>query len=68
VYGVSDKARVAYTHRLEDLAHQYEVPLLDFRDHEKNPDFLVDFLDHLSPQGWMYYNKALDEFYHAREE
>jgi len=68
VYGVSPAARTAYLHRLEETAEKHDVPLLDFRDHQKDAGFLVDFLDHLSPQGWMYYNKALDDFYHARED
>lgn len=68
VYGVSPEARTAYLRRLEGLAEKHDVPLLDFRDHQKDPGFLVDFLDHLSPQGWLYYNKALDDFYHARED
>jgi D-alanine transfer protein len=68
VYGVSPKARTAYLRRLEGLAEKHDVPLLDFRDHQKDSGFLVDFLDHLSPQGWLYYNKALDDFYHARED
>jgi D-alanine transfer protein len=67
-YGVTAEARTAYLHRLESLAEKHEVPLLDFRDHQKDSGFLVDFLDHLSPQGWLYYNKALDDFYHARED
>jgi len=68
VYGVSPAARTAYLKRMEGLAEQHDVPLLDFRDHQKDPVFLVDFLDHLSPQGWLHYNKALDDFYHARED
>ena len=68
VYGVSPEARTAYLRLLEGLAEKHDVPLLDFRDHQKDAGFLVDFLDHLSPQGWLYYNKALDDFYHARED
>jgi D-alanine transfer protein len=68
VYGVSPAARTVYLRRLDQLAARYDVALLDFRDHEKDPAFLVDFLDHLSPQGWLYYNKALDDFYHGRED
>jgi D-alanine transfer protein len=68
VYGVSPEARTAYLRRLDALAEKHDLPLLDFRDHQKDPGFLVDFLDHLSPQGWLYYNKALDDFYHARED
>ena len=68
VYGVSPEVRTAYLRRLDETAARYDVALLDFREHEKDPAFLVDFLDHLSPQGWLYYNKALDDFYHARED
>jgi D-alanine transfer protein len=58
--------RSAYLQRLDALAAQYHAPLDDFRDHQNDPGFLVDFLDHLSPDGWLYYNKALDDFYHDR--
>jgi len=68
VYGVSPEARTAYLRRLDETAARYDVALLDFRGHQKDPAFLVDFLDHLSPQGWLYYNKALDDFYHERED
>jgi D-alanine transfer protein len=68
VYGVSPAARTAYLRKLDGLAEKHDVPLLDFRDHQKDPGFLVDFLDHLSPSGWLYYNKALNDFYHARED
>ena len=66
VYGVSTEVRSAYLQRLDALAAQYHAPLDDFRDHQNDPGFLVDFLDHLSPDGWLYYNKALDDFYHER--
>jgi D-alanine transfer protein len=68
VYGVSPEARAAYLRKLDEMAARYDVAMLDFREHEKDPAFLVDFLDHLSPQGWLYYNKALDDFYHERED
>ena len=67
VYGVSAEVRTAYLRRLDALAAQYDVPLLDFRDHQDDPGFLVDFLDHLSPEGWLFYNKALDDFFHDRK-
>ena len=66
VYGVSTEVRTAYLRHLDALAEQYHAPLDDFRDHQNDPGFLVDFLDHLSPDGWLYYNKALDDFYHER--
>lgn len=66
--GLTADARDAFVGRLDRLSRRYEIPLLAFREHEKDPGFLADFFDHLSPQGWLYYNKALDDFYHARED
>ncbi len=66
VYGISPDARTAYLDRLHMLAGRYDIPLVDFRDHEKDNGFTVDFLDHLSGEGWLYYNKVLDDFYHDR--
>jgi D-alanine transfer protein len=66
VYGASAPTREAYLKRLDELTQTFGFPLRDFREHQKDPDFLVDFLDHLSAEGWLYYNKALDDFFHGR--
>jgi D-alanine transfer protein len=66
VYGISASARSTYVNRLDALADLYSIPLDDFRSHQGNNGFLVDFLDHLSAEGWLFYNKALDDFYHDR--
>ena len=66
VYGISPDARAAYIERLDGLASRYHIPLLDFHQYENDPAFLVDFLDHLSGKGWLFYNKALDDFFHGR--
>lgn len=66
VYGILPEARTAYRQRLDDLVAQYKIPLRDFREHDSDPGFSVDFLDHLSAEGWLYYNQALDDFYHDR--
>ncbi len=66
VYGVSPAARDAYVQRLGALAQSYRFPLADFRDHAKDAGFMADFLDHLSGEGWLFYNKALDDFFHGR--
>ncbi len=66
VGGLTTLSRDAYVQRMEALACQYSFPLVAFREHEKQPDFLMDFSDHLSAEGWLYYNKALDDFYHGR--
>lgn len=64
--GVSKAARTQYFERLHALTHRYAVPLCDFQDHENDPRFLADHHDHLSIEGWMYYNQALDEFFHGK--
>lgn len=66
VYGLAPSARTALLDRLDQLADRYEFPLLDFRDHQDERTFTVDFEDHLSGEGWLYYNKALDDFFHGR--
>ena len=66
VYGLAPSARTALLDRLDDLADRFHFPLLDFRDHEDDRTFMVDFEDHLSGEGWLYYNKALDDFFHGR--
>jgi D-alanine transfer protein len=66
VNGLSPQARTAYLERMQELAYKYGFPLRDFHEFETDPTFLVDFLDHLSGSGWLYYNKALDDFYHGR--
>ncbi len=65
VYGLSPEARTAYMERIGGLANHYGIPLLDFHEYQRDPNFLNDFLDHLSGKGWLYYNKALDDFFHG---
>ncbi|MGB8167946.1 MAG: D-alanyl-lipoteichoic acid biosynthesis protein DltD [Chthoniobacteraceae bacterium] len=64
--GISRGARSQYLARLRALTERYHVPLQDFQEHEADPRFLADHHDHLSIEGWMYYNRALDDFYHDR--
>ena len=66
VYGLQPSARTAYLDRLTQLADHYDFPHLDFREHQSDTGFLIDFQDHLSAQGWLFYNKALDDFFHGR--
>ncbi len=66
VYGISNDSRLAYMARMNALAAKYQIPLADFRDHEADNSFMVDFLDHLSGEGWLFYDKALDDFFHDR--
>ncbi len=64
--GISAASRDLFNQRLQAVAREYRFPLLDFREHAVDPAFLVDFSDHLSGKGWLYYDKALDDFFHGR--
>lgn len=64
--GLSPSARDVFIKRLNGLAKAYDFPLLTFREHESDPGFLSDFFDHLSVKGWIYYDRALDDFFHDR--
>ena len=66
-FGVSPAARAEFYDRLESLAARYGFPLVDFRDHDEDRRFLADTHDHLSAEGWLYYDAALDDFYHDRK-
>jgi D-alanine transfer protein len=66
VYGLEPSARTSYLDRLNQLAEDYGFHHIDFRDHQADPAFLYDFQDHLSAEGWLFYNKALDDFFHGR--
>ena len=64
--GVSPLAREAYYKRLRMLAHQYHVALAEFEKHDEDPGFLDTQHNHLTGKGWMFYDRALDDFFHGR--
>ncbi len=63
--GVSAAARGQYYARLREVAATYEVPVVDFADHDSDRYFVTDPNSHLSRKGWTYYDRALDAFYHG---
>ena len=66
VYGLDKESRLGFVQRLEGMTDEFSYPLMLFREHESDPAFLYDFQDHLSGEGWLFYNKALDDFFHGR--
>ena len=62
--GVSRSARNLYYDRMRELAGRYHFPLVEFEDHDADPTFLIARREHPTPKGWMYYNRALDDFFH----
>jgi poly-D-alanine transfer protein DltD len=64
--GDFDHFRDLYYKRIRGLAQVHDVPLVDFEDHDLDEDFLADDHDHLTDKGWLYFDKALDDFFHDR--
>jgi D-alanine transfer protein len=64
--GVSSAARRVYYDRLEKVVQPYGFPLVDFSDQDTNRLFSVDLSSHTSRVGWVYVDKALDDFYHGK--
>jgi D-alanine transfer protein len=62
--GVSRSAHEVYYDRMRELARRYHFPLVEFEDHDADPTFLIARREHPTPKGWMYYNRALDNFFH----
>ena len=65
--GVSRETLDLFAARLRALATQYGAHIEAFEEHTEDDRFFVDHHDHLSAKGWMYYNRALDQFYHRAE-
>jgi len=64
--GIAPGVREGFYTKLQGMAAQYGFALIDFQGHEEDPKFLADRHDHPSVRGWMYYNAALDGFYHGK--
>jgi len=64
--GISRSAREDYYTKLRALVQRYHFALVEFEEHDEDPAFLIRHQSHLSTKGWMYYNRALDDFFHGR--
>jgi D-alanine transfer protein len=64
--GVSRSARKAYYVKLRALVRSYHFPLVEFEGHDEDRAFLYLHKSHLTAKGWIYYDRALDDFYHGR--
>jgi D-alanine transfer protein len=65
--GVSRSARQVYYDKMRELAQQYHFPIIEFEDHDADPAFLIAHREHPTSKGWMYYNRALDDFFHKTQ-
>ena len=65
--GISRSARQVYYDKVREIAQRHDCLLADFADHDGDADFLMVPRNHLTPKGWMFYNRALDNFFHGRD-
>jgi D-alanine transfer protein len=66
-YGdISRPAHETYYKKIRVLAQRYDFPLIEFEEHDNDPAFFDGHKYHLSAKGWMFYNRALDDFFHGR--
>jgi D-alanine transfer protein len=65
--GISWSARKGYYTKLRTLVQRYHFRLAEFEAHDEDPDFLIRHESHLTTKGWMYYDRAIDDFFHGRK-
>lgn len=65
-FGVGRELRELYYQKLRARARAHHLPPIDFAEHDEDEGFVVGHHDHLSDTGWVYYDKALDDFFHDR--
>jgi D-alanine transfer protein len=64
--GISRSARENYYAKLRALVERYHFPLVEFKAHDEDPTFLYLRKSHLTAKGWIYYDRALDDFFQGR--
>ena len=64
--GYSRLARENYYQKMRALAQRYNFTLIEFEDHDEDPAFLDAKHTHLTQEGWLFYNRALNDFFHGR--
>jgi D-alanine transfer protein len=65
-FGVGRRFRDLYYKRIRELAQAHGIPLADFKEHDLDEEFLAGHHDHLTGKGWLYFDKAIDDFFHDR--
>lgn len=65
-HGQTIAIRSVYYDRLKQMAETYHVPLFTFQEHEYDDGFLIEHRSHLTPKGWLYFDKIIDDFYHDK--
>jgi poly-D-alanine transfer protein DltD len=55
-----------YYARVESMCRERGVAVNTMESHDLDPDFLIDYVSHPSPVGWLHINRLLDDFWHDR--
>ena len=63
--GVSKESIAEFVNRIRAICARYGIEVQTFEDHIDDFEFRADATDHLSDKGWLYFDRALDEFYHG---
>jgi D-alanine transfer protein len=61
---VSASTRQIYYDRVRQVAKANAVPIVEFNEGDTEEYFTADAMFHLSAKGWVFYNRALDAFFH----
>jgi D-alanine transfer protein len=64
--GISRAAREDYYTKLRALVQRYHFALVEFEAHDEDSAFLLRHQSHLTAKGWIFYNRALDDFFNER--
>jgi D-alanine transfer protein len=69
--GISRSARESYYQKIRAMAQRYNFAVVQFEQHDEDPTFFDRHMQHvpslhLTAQSWMFYNRALDDFFHDR--
>jgi len=64
--GVSSLARRVYYDKLQNTIAPYGFPFVDFENHDSDKYFSIDPSSHTSPEGWVYVDQTLDDFFHDK--
>ncbi len=65
--GVTQETLLLFSAHIREIATRYGAQVEMFEDHIDDDRFCIDHRDHLSVKGWMYFNRAIDQFYRGEE-
>ncbi len=63
--GISRLARTAYYAKLQKTIAPYSFPIVDFENYDTDKYFSIDPSSHPGPEGSVYVDQTLDDFFHG---